>query len=128
MSIPRACIVRGNSLTPCSDGGRAVAGTSRCRNHMYKGGWGRYAIKHPDRSAFYRSPAWRAMREAHLKANPSCVVCGRPANHADHITNLASGGREDGPLQSLCEDHHRAKTLAESHRGMKRAAARRRAR
>lgn len=125
MTMPRACI---GGSGPCSDNGFAVPGTSRCRNHSGKSRWGLYAARHPERSAFYRSPAWRAMREAHLKANPWCVVCGRPANHADHITNFASGGREDGPLQSLCADHHRAKTLAESHRGMKRAAARRKQR
>jgi 5-methylcytosine-specific restriction endonuclease McrA len=122
VNIPRACIVGGRG---CSDGGIAVAGTSRCRAHMYKSGWGRYVVKHPERSVFYRSPAWRAMREAHLKANPSCVVCGRPASHADHVRPLAEGGALDGELQSLCQEHHRRKTLAESHRGMKRAAARR---
>jgi 5-methylcytosine-specific restriction endonuclease McrA len=57
-----------------------------------------------------------------LAANPMCVVCGAKANHVDHIRPVAEGGALDGPLQSLCERHHRRKTLAESHRGMKRAA------
>lgn len=124
MTIPRACIVRGSSLTPCSDGGRSVPGTSRCRNHMYKGGWGKYIAKHPERAAFYRSPAWRAMREAHLAANPNCV-CGQPANHVDHVVAISLGGRLDGRLQSLCAKHHHEKTVRDSHEGAKRAAARR---
>jgi 5-methylcytosine-specific restriction enzyme A len=125
MTMPRTCI---GGSGPCADGGRAVAGASRCRNHIGKSGWARYKIAHPARTAFYASPYWRVRRAEHLAANPTCVVCGQPANHADHVTNLASGGREDGPLQSLCEEHHRRKTLAESHPGVKRSAARRRLR
>jgi hypothetical protein len=52
--------------------------------------------------------------------------CGRKATNADHIVNLASGGTFDGPLQSLCADHHRLKTQNESKEGNRRAAARRR--
>lgn len=115
--IPRSCITCGRPVP---------YPFSRCELHGGKrDGWSKYKRRHPERAAFYASAYWRSRRADHLKANPLCVVCGQPANHADHITNLASGGREDGPLQSLCEDHHRSKTLAESHRGMKRAAARR---
>ena len=124
--LPRACIVAGGSTIPCSDGGIAVPGQSRCRAHMYKHGWGKYALKHPDRAAFYVSPGWRERRAAWLRDNPDCVVCGKPATAADHITNLASGGTVGGPLQSLCAEHHKAKTQAESKQGNKRAAARRR--
>jgi 5-methylcytosine-specific restriction protein A len=124
-NLPRACI---GGTGPCADGGRAVPGTSRCRAHSGKSRWGLYAAKHPERAAFYRSAAWREMRARHLAANPTCVACGQPATHADHVRPVAEGGALDGELQSLCEEHHRAKTLAESHRGMKRAAARRKAR
>jgi 5-methylcytosine-specific restriction endonuclease McrA len=93
-----------------------------------KSGWNRYKLQHPDRATFYASPAWRARREAWLHDNPECVVCRRPATHADHIVNLASGGAFDGPLQSLCSDHHRRKTQNESKDGNRRAAARRRER
>lgn len=123
--MPRACLKPSQSTVPCSDGGIAVPGQSRCRNHMYKHGWGKYALKHPDRAAFYASPHWRERRAAHLLANPDCVVCGQPATAADHVTNLASGGSFGGPLQSLCFEHHRRKTQAESKLGNKRAAARR---
>jgi 5-methylcytosine-specific restriction endonuclease McrA len=126
MTLPRrACIGRTNSL-PCSDGGIAVPGQSRCRNHMAKHGWGKYAVKHPERAAFYASPGWRERRAAWLRDNPDCVVCGKPATNADHIVNLASGGTFGGPLQSLCADHHRRKTQNESKEGNRRAAARRR--
>ena len=126
VQLPRACIVAGSSTIPCADGGIAVQGTSRCRNHMYKNGWGKYALKHPERAAFYASAGWRERRTRHLLDNPTCVVCGEPATHADHIVNLASGGTFDGPLQSLCADHHKQKTQEESKEGNRRAAARRR--
>lgn len=123
--IPRACI---GGSGPCADGGRALPGTSRCRNHSSKSGWGKYALKHPERAAFYRSGAWREMRARHLAANSACVACGQPANHADHIVSIALGGRQDGQLQSMCRKHHHEKTVRDSHEAAKRAAARRKAR
>jgi 5-methylcytosine-specific restriction endonuclease McrA len=54
------------------------------------------------------------------------VVCGQKATHVDHVINIAAGGPLDGPLQSLCTEHHRLKTQQESKEGNKRAAARRR--
>lgn len=121
-NIPRACI---GGTGPCADGGRAVAGASRCRNHIGKGGWARYKVAHPERALFYSSPYWRQRRQVWLAENPDCAVCGQPAKHVDHVRAVADGGPLDGPVQSLCVKHHREKTLAESHRGMKRAAARR---
>jgi 5-methylcytosine-specific restriction endonuclease McrA len=55
-------------------------------------------------------------------------VCGRPARNVDHVINIAAGGSLGGSLQSLCTEHHRQKTQAESKLGNKRAAARRRQR
>lgn len=72
----------------------------------------------------HASGAWRERRARHLADNPDCVVCGRPANHVDHVVNLASGGTLDGSLQSLCTEHHRQKTQRESKLDNKRAAAR----
>jgi 5-methylcytosine-specific restriction endonuclease McrA len=130
--MKRACITGGNSLIPCSDGGVAVPGTSRCRAHTRKGSsrWAQYAAQHPEQAAYYRSAAWRERRAAFLRDNPTCVAlgCGRKATHADHIFNIAAGAGFEGPLQALCAAHHRRKTLNESHLGMKRAAARRRKR
>ena len=91
-------------------------------------GWAKYKADRPDRAAFYRSGAWTAARSRHLAANLFCVVCGAKANIVDHIRSRAEGGADLDPtnLQSLCSEHHRQKTLAESHRGMKRAAVQRR--
>ena len=119
VEIPRACIT-------C---GRPVYGRrSRCAAHTSKSSsrWAQYAAQHPEQAAFYASAGWRERRARHLADNPDCVVCGRPARHVDHVINIAAGGSLGGPLQSLCAEHHRQKTLAESHLGMKRAAARRR--
>ena len=85
-------------------------------------GWTAYKARRPDRAARYASSGWQQRARAHLKANPACVICGRPAVAADHILAVGLGGDFDGPLQSLCAEHHKAKTLAESHEAAKRAA------
>jgi 5-methylcytosine-specific restriction endonuclease McrA len=100
----------------------AISGASRCADHIGKGGWSRYIAKYPDRAAFYRSGGWRAARERQLRMEPTCRICGRKATHVDHIVPMAEGGDPFGALQSLCEEHHRTKTTAEGHRGMKRKA------
>ena len=121
--MPRACIVGFR----CSDGGIAVAGTSRCSAHTAPSGWGRYMAEHPERAAFYRGGGWRAARERHLAANPGCAVCGAVATVVDHIRPRAEGGADldPGNLQSLCQVHSQAKTTQEGHRGMQRKAQRR---
>lgn len=59
--------------------------------------------------------AWRTRRAQHLRDNPFCVVCGLPAQEADHVTELADGGDLlRGELQSFCTDHHREKSRASS--------------
>jgi 5-methylcytosine-specific restriction endonuclease McrA len=103
----------------------AVAGGSRCSIHNTSG-WPAYKARHPERARFYASGEWRSMRQAHLTANPTCVRCGAPATHADHIEAIALGGRQDGALQSLCRACHATKTVRDSHEAAKRAAAKRR--
>jgi 5-methylcytosine-specific restriction endonuclease McrA len=113
----------------CITCGRPVPyGKSRCPAHTFQSSsrWAQHAAQHPERAAYYSSAAWRERRAAWLRDNPTCAVCGQKATAADHIVNLASGGLFDGPLQSLCKEHHRQKTQAESKLGNKRAAARRR--
>jgi 5-methylcytosine-specific restriction enzyme A len=90
--------------------------------------WGRYMQKNPERAEFYRSGEWRGARKRHLRDHPDCVICGQPANIVDHIRSRAEGGADldPGNLQSLCRQCHGRKTQAESHRGRKRAAQRRR--
>lgn len=112
----------------CSDGGWAVPGASRCSKHLGGSNWAAYAAKFPERYRFYQSGGWRAAREAQLRREPNCRVCGRPAVVADHIRPRAEGGADLDPsnLQSLCAEHSRQKTTAEGHRGMKRKARRER--
>jgi 5-methylcytosine-specific restriction enzyme A len=115
----------------CITCGRPVPyGKSRCPAHTFQSSsrWAQHAAQHPEQAAYYASAGWRERRAAHLRDNPDCVVCGRPARHVDHVINIASGGSLGGPLQSLCKEHHAAKTQAESKQGNRRAAAARRRR
>ena len=92
-----------------------------------RSGWERYTQQHPERAALYASSAWKYARWRQLRDEPDCRACGEPATHVDHIVPIAEGGADVDPanLQSLCKRHHGPKTLAESHRGAKRAAQRR---
>jgi 5-methylcytosine-specific restriction endonuclease McrA len=73
--------------------------------------------------------AWGYMRKKALaRDNHRCVVpgCGRPASEVDHIENVAraaEAGRTHAytldELQSLCHEHHAAKTEAERIEGMR---------
>jgi 5-methylcytosine-specific restriction endonuclease McrA len=93
-----------------------------------RSGWEKYAKDHPERAKFYSSPAWSFARTQQLMREPNCQApgCDQPATHVDHILNRAEGGADlvAENLQSMCKEHHRRKTLDESHRGMKRAAKR----
>lgn len=105
-----------------------ICGRVGCTRHQGSSGWAKYAAKFPERAAFYQSGAWKLARDRQLAEHPDCIACGHPAKFADHIRNRAEGGLDLDPsnLQSMCREHHRQKTLTESHRGMKRAAERRR--
>jgi 5-methylcytosine-specific restriction endonuclease McrA len=90
----------------------------------YRSGWAKYARDHPERYAFYQSDPWKIARDEHLREEPNCRVCDQPATHVDHIVPIAEGGADLDPanLRSICRQHHKSKTLDESHRGHKRAA------
>jgi 5-methylcytosine-specific restriction endonuclease McrA len=119
-------MTRGLNVACITCGRPSLAGASRCLAHSGRNdGWARYAAKHPDRAAYYASAHWRERRGRHLLDNPDCVVCGQKATHVDHVLNIAGGGSLDGPLQSLCRDHHKQKTQHESKQGNKAAARRR---
>lgn len=68
-------------------------------------------------NALYHTGKWRAMRAAHLKAYPYCVMCGGVATVADHIEPHC-GNEEvffnERNLQSLCASCHSKKTLKEN--------------
>lgn len=62
----------------------------------------------------------RRIRDAQLAEHPICQHpgCTALAVTADHIRNLAAGGEKYDPanFQSLCDEHHAAKTAAEAQR------------
>lgn len=71
--------------------------------------------------SFYDSPAWKALRLAHLSGSPWCVSCARlgysvPAQHVDHVETIRSNpARRLDPsnLQSFCPSCHSVKTATE---------------
>jgi 5-methylcytosine-specific restriction endonuclease McrA len=97
---------------------------------QYRSGWAKYMRDHPERAKFYQSGPWKIARDEQLREEPNCQApgCDQPATHVDHRVSIAEGGAKLDPanLQSLCKRHHGPKTQAESHRGAKRAAQKRR--
>ncbi|OBB20629.1 HNH endonuclease [Mycolicibacterium elephantis] len=59
------------------------------------------------------------------RTHPFCEHpnCPRLADHTDHIVPLAEGGDRYSwsNYQSLCEEHHKTKTVADARRGKTRA-------
>lgn len=72
--------------------------------------------KHRDKIDYdwvWHDPRWRALRAAHLKAEPLCARCGAEATIVDHV--IPHRGNEDlafdpGNLQSLCATHSAVKS------------------
>jgi 5-methylcytosine-specific restriction endonuclease McrA len=93
-------------------------------NRVPSSGWEAYIARYPERAAFYRSPAWTLARTRQLMREPDCQFpgCTAPATSVDHVLSRAEGGADLVPenLQSMCKEHHKRKTLHESHRGNKR--------
>jgi 5-methylcytosine-specific restriction enzyme A len=61
---------------------------SRCPTHQAAAGAQRRAYdraRSTDPFRIYRTPAWRAFRQAVLVARPLCVDCGAPAKDVDHL-------------------------------------------
>jgi len=66
----------------------------------------------------YHSLAWAAIRKAVLlRDGYRCAVCGRLCDQlaqVDHVRPLHDGGTDDlANLQTLCVEHHGAKTRGE---------------
>ena len=68
-------------------------------------------------SKFYNSGHWRKLRLMFLQRNPACVVCGKSAAVADHITPIKQGGDRYSfsNLQPLCNRCHNVKRGQERH-------------
>jgi len=66
-----------------------------------------------------RGSVWMVRRARWLSSSPLCVMCeaeGRvtAAQEVDHIIRLEIGGADDeSNYQSLCVEHHKAKTASE---------------
>lgn len=78
------------------------------------------------RLGYYNTSAWKKLRLLKLGNNPLCEMCLAvnrltPAKVVDHIEPITKENielfYEYSNLQSLCDEHHRVKTLAD--RGIK---------
>ncbi|ANZ35542.1 hypothetical protein BBK82_05060 [Lentzea guizhouensis] len=63
----------------------------------------------PSSTALGYDYRWRKKSEAYLRANPTCVACGRPSQHTDHIDGDRTNWEPDN-LQPLCLSCHSRKT------------------
>lgn len=107
------------AVAVCSSPGcpALVEGKGRCPRHR------RNSWRTHDHGAAHARMARQVKRE-----EPACRRCAAPTAVADHIVPRAERGGDDrANYQGLCQPCSDAKTRAESKRGAKRAAARRRA-
>lgn len=102
----RACLLYGPG---CSDNGRAVLGTSRCKAH----GGGKWARTKP---AGRYGAAWRDLRARVLLEEPFCAMCGvAKATQVDHAVAIADGGTDErSNLRGLCFPCHKSHTAAQN--------------
>lgn len=113
---------------PCCSPGCPALVTSRaqkgyCDAHADKrSSWARHQAKKGNTTERGYGHAWRIVRARVLRRDKGlCQAClaqdrYRPASDVDHITSKALGGTDDeGNLQSLCRDCHKAKTANERH-------------
>lgn len=67
-----------------------------------------------------RGRAWMVRRARWLSSNPLCCMCESSghvtaATEVDHIIPLCNGGQDDeSNYQSLCSNHHKAKSAGEA--------------
>ena len=111
MTPVRACII---SNSQCSDGKRALPGTSRCRNHT-RSNWGKYK---PSHSHVYRTTQWADLREQVKREQPICHVdgCHNRTSEVDHIIPVHQ--REDlayerTNVRGICSQHHRQRSSSQ---------------
>lgn len=74
---------------------------------------GRRSYNQASSSARGYGYAWNVRAKAFLRAHPTCVMCGGPAQVADHVIPRRAGGSDDeSNLQALCRSDHNRKTGA----------------
>jgi len=72
--------------------------------------------KHSVATAFYRTPAWRALRALVLQSHPFCA-CGARAMEVDHVIGRNQGGTDElSNLASMCKPCHSRKGAAKGER------------
>lgn len=81
--------------------------------------WKEEAAPKRERTRFYDTKEWRAVRAVVLIRNPLCVECGKAAELVDHIKPISGA---DDPLaldlenlQSMCHACHNRKRGREAH-------------
>lgn len=90
------------SVAGCPD--LAPSGTSRCAEHERQADLAR-GTRH-QRGYDNR---WARHSKRYLRAHPSCVLCGAPSEHTDHIDGLGPlgpRGYDDTNLRALCQPCH----------------------
>jgi 5-methylcytosine-specific restriction enzyme A len=110
---------------PCGHiGCGALTDGSRCEAHRKQEAreYDKSRQQDPYRK-IYSSRRWRAVRMAHLQAEPLCRSCkaeGRvaAATIVDHVKPMKQGGApfDDANLQGLCSPCHSAKSIREGSR------------
>jgi 5-methylcytosine-specific restriction endonuclease McrA len=120
---PRACI---GGVGPCSDGGYAVKGRSRCRNHGGKA----WARQPPERLATYRDSTYQRNRKIVLGRDPLCRLrlpgCTGKSTTVDHVISVAKGGGNDlDNLVGACAHCNQLRGGADGRATAKRRAAQR---
>lgn len=56
---------------------------------------------------------WRKLRAEWVEANPTCIECGAPAKHVDHIVSIREAPHrrlDPSNLRSLCHSCHSRRT------------------
>lgn len=88
--------------------------TVYCTEHR-QARWRAEKVQHVN-DPFYGSKAWRAMREAFIRANPFCKICAKEGTTVDHIQPRRLGGASFDPsnLQTLCKRCDQVKRGKES--------------
>jgi 5-methylcytosine-specific restriction endonuclease McrA len=111
----------------CADGGLAVPGRSRCRNHGGKA----WARQPPERLAQYRSAEYQRNRAIVLARDPLCRLrlpgCTGRSTTVDHVISVARGGGNSvDNLVGACAHCNQTRGGAEGRATVKRRAAERR--
>jgi len=106
--------------SPCTEPGcPRLVQSGRCATHKRQHARA-YEARRPDRTAvleFYRSSAWRNLRDEVLAEHPACADCGALATQVDHVIALRDRpelGVERANLRPLCRRCHSRRTLAAS--------------